>query len=70
MSFVLQVAGPQETWKAVGELERARPLQEATLCGDAMPAATPEWMLTHWTPVTAHWNVLTRLQPEDGRDAA
>ena len=70
LGFVLQVAGPQETWRAVGELERARLLQEATLCWDAMPAATREWMRTHRTPLAQHWNVLTRLQPEDVRDAA
>lgn len=70
LGFVLQVAGPQETWRAVGELERARLLQEATLCWDAMPAATREWMRTHRTPLAEHWNVLTRLQPEDVRDAA
>ena len=51
LGFVLQMAGlpvaeprtPETGW-ALGELERARLLEEATLCWDAMPAATRQWM--------------------------
>ena len=72
LGFVLQTGGV-ETPKivaAVRELERARLLQEATLCWDSMPAATREWMRVHRTPSAKHWNILTRLQSEDVDSAA
>jgi len=72
LGFVLQVAGvqTQEVLSALGELERARLLQEATLCWDSMPAPTREWIRTNRTTLARHWNVLTRLQPEDFQNAA
>jgi transcriptional regulator with XRE-family HTH domain len=72
LGFVLQTAGI-ETPKlvaAVRELERARLLQEATLCWDSMPAATREWMRVHRAPSAEHWNILTKLQTEDVDSAA
>ena len=67
LGFLLQVAGvdTQEASPAVRELEQARLLQEATLCWDSMPAPTREWMRANRTKLARHWNVLTRLQPED-----
>ncbi len=63
LGFVLQTAGVEtpKLMAAVSELERARLLQEATLCWDLMPAATREWMRANRTPSAEHWNVLTRL---------
>ena len=72
LGFLLQVAGvhKSESLSAVRELERARLLQEDTLCWDSMPAATREWMRANRTPLAEHWNVLTRLRAEDVHDAA
>ena len=72
LGFLLQVAGAEspEVLSAVRELERARLLQEATMCWDSMPPATREWMRANRTPLAKHWNVLTRLQTEDVHDAA
>ena len=62
--FVLQVAAVDTPGglMAVSELERARLLQEDTLCWDSMPAATREWMRANRAPLAEHWNVLTRLK--------
>jgi transcriptional regulator with XRE-family HTH domain len=72
LGFALQVAEVETTElsAAVHALERARLLQEATLCWDSMPAATREWMRTNRTPLAEHWNVLTSLQAEDVDNAA
>ena len=72
LGFVLQTAGVEtpELLAAVHELERARLLQEATLCWDSMPVATREWMRANRSPLAEHWNVLTRLQTEDVDSAA
>ena len=72
MGFLLQVAGVDtpDGRLAVRELERARLLEEDTLCWDGMPAATREWMRANRTPLAEHWNVLTRLRAEDVPDAA
>ena len=72
LGFLLQVAGVDTLGglSAVRELERARLLQEDTLCWDSMPAATREWMRANRTPLAEHWNVLTRLRAEDVHDAA
>jgi hypothetical protein len=56
--------------RALAELDPARLLAESTLCWDAMPAATRRWMREHRSPQAAHWNVVTRLWPEDLNDAA
>jgi transcriptional regulator with XRE-family HTH domain len=66
LGFLLQLAGVQtpEVLSAVGELERARLLQEATLCWDSMPAPIRKWMRVHRTKLARHWSVLTRLQPQ------
>ena len=72
LGFLLQVVGVDtlESLLAVRELERARLLQEDTLCWDSMPAATREWMRANRTPLAEHWNVLTRLRAEDVHNAA
>jgi len=72
LGFLLQVAGVDtpDGLVAVSELERARLLQEDTLCWDGMPAATREWMRANRTPLAEHWNVLTRLRAEDVHHAA
>jgi hypothetical protein len=72
LGFVLQAAGvkTQEILAAVGELDRSRLVEEATFCWDSMPQATREWIRQNRSALAAHWNILTRLQPQDGRDAA
>lgn len=64
LGFVLQVAAVDTPGglMAVSELERARLLQEDTLCWDSMPAVTREWMRSNRTPLAEHWNILTRLK--------
>jgi hypothetical protein len=72
LGFVLRTSGAEtpQLDAAVQQLEQARLLQESTLCWDSMPAATREWMRVNRTPLAEHWNVLTRLQPEDIGHAA
>ena len=72
LGFLLQVAGVDtlDGRSAVRELERARLLQEDTLCWDSMPAATRQWMRANRTLLAEHWNVLTRLRAEDVHSAA
>lgn len=72
LGFVLHVAAVDtaERLTAVRELERARLLQEDTLCWDSMPDATRAWMRANRTPLAEHWNVLTRLRSEDVHNAA
>lgn len=72
LGFVLQAASVDrpEFSAAVRELERARLLEEATLCWDSMPAATRGWLRTHRSPLAQHWNILTKLQTEDANNAA
>jgi transcriptional regulator with XRE-family HTH domain len=71
LGFLLQTAGTETPIiaAAVHELERARLLQEATLCWDSMPAAAREWMRVNRPPLAAHWNVVTTLRPEEPRRA-
>ncbi len=72
LGFVLQTAGVKtsEFSAAIRELERARLLQESTLCWDSMPKATRDWMRSNRPSLAQHWNVLTRLEPEDAHDGA
>ena len=72
LGFVFQVAGVNtpEGLSAVRDLERARLLQEDTLCWDSMPGATREWMRVNRTPLAQYWNVLTRMRVEDLLNAA
>jgi|SRR5579863_3097355 len=67
LGFLLQLAGAQtqEVLSAVQELEQARLLHEATLGWDSMPAPIRKWMRVNRTKLARHWNVLTRLRPED-----
>jgi transcriptional regulator with XRE-family HTH domain len=71
LGFVLQTAGAEtpELPAVVQELERARLLQEATLCWDSMPAAAREWMRVNRPVLAVHWNVVTTLRPEDSSHA-
>jgi transcriptional regulator with XRE-family HTH domain len=71
LGFLLQAAGVGTPGGrlAVRELDRARLLQEDTMCWDSMPAATREWMRANRTPLAEHWNVLTRLRAEDVHNA-
>jgi DNA-binding XRE family transcriptional regulator len=66
LGFVLQTAGVEgpEFSAAVNELERARLLQEDTLCWDAMPAATREWTRGNRSALAEHWNIVTMMEPE------
>jgi len=66
LGFVLQVSAvdTHEGLMATRELDRARLLQEDTLCWDSMPAATREWMRANRAPLAEYWNVLTRLRSE------
>jgi len=61
---------PSAMKRALEELDESRLLAESTLCWDSMPAATRRWMREHRSPRAAHWNVVTRLWPEDVSDAA
>ena len=72
LGFVLQTAGVEtpELKAAIHELERARLLQESTLCWDSMPAPTREWMRVNRSVLAEHWNVLTRSRAEDVDHAA
>ena len=72
LGFLLSIVSVETpaALSAVSELERARLLQEATLCWDSMPATTRIWMRENRTPMARHWNVLTRLQSEDAHNAA
>lgn len=67
LGFLLQTAaaGTPELEAAVRELERARLLEEATLCWDSMRATTREWMRVNRSPLAEHWNIVTTLGPED-----
>jgi len=67
LGFILEAAVKKapELSEAVEELRRARMLQEATLGWDSMPASTREWMRTNRPPLAEHWNVLTKLGPDD-----
>lgn len=71
LGFVLQAAGVEtpDHSAAVHELERARLLQEATLCWDSMPAATRDWIRLNRSPLAEHWNVLTTLEADGAGDA-
>ena len=71
LGFVLQTAGTEtpELLAVVQELERARLLQESTLCWDSMPAATREWMRVNRPALAVRWNVVTTLRPEDSSHA-
>jgi len=65
MGFIFREAAVDTVAGAIEELDRARLLQEATLCWDAMPAATRNWMRLNRSPSAAHWNILTRLRSDD-----
>ncbi len=71
MGFLFQAAGVEtsELTAAAHELERARLLEESTLCWDTMPAATREWVRANRSPLAKHWNVVTTLQPQDSHHA-
>ncbi|HYP07236.1 MAG TPA: hypothetical protein VER03_13470 [Bryobacteraceae bacterium] len=72
LGFVLQVAAidTAEGLTAARESERARLLQEDTLCRDSVPDATREWMRANRTPLAERRNVLTRLRSGDVHNAA
>ena len=71
MGLLLELAGAatEPMARAKGELEPARLLAEATFCWDSMPEATRRWMRQNRSPEALHWNVVTRLRPEDLFDA-
>jgi transcriptional regulator with XRE-family HTH domain len=64
LGFVLQVAAVDapDGLTARRDLERARLLQEDTLCWDSMPVATRGWMRANRAQLAEHWNILTRLK--------
>ncbi len=68
LGFLLEVSGVQipQFLTAIGDLKRARLLEESTLCWEAMPQAMREWVRTNRTPLAEYWNVLTTLKTEDG----
>ncbi len=63
LGFLLQVSGAQTPALlcALQQLERARLLEESTLCWDSMPHATREWIRSNRAPAAEHWNLLTTL---------
>ena len=72
MGFLLSVSRSQnpDLAAAVDALEKARLLDEATLCWNSMPTATRNWMRKHRSPLAKHWNVATMLQSEQSQHAA
>jgi hypothetical protein len=72
LGFLLQLAkgDTPELSAALHELERARLLQEATLCWESMPTATREWMRANRSSLAEHWNVLTKVDADDVNNAA
>ena len=72
LGFLLQLVGGDtpELSAALHELERARLLQEATLCWESMPTATREWMRANRSSLAEHWNVLTKVDADDVNNAA
>jgi len=66
LGFVLQAAAVKthSVLSAVGELDRARLLVEATLCWDTMPEATRGWMRQNRSTEAVYWNILTMLRRE------
>ena len=70
LGFVLEFGGVSspEGVAAVAELEQARLLREDSLCWDSMPGAVREWLRGNRSPLARHWNVLTRVGAEEGRD--
>jgi len=56
LGFLFQLADVDtpDGQQAVRELERARLLQQDTLCWDAMPAVTREWMRANRSHLAAH----------------
>jgi hypothetical protein len=67
MGFLIQLAVPSspEMQRALDELDEARLLAEATFRWDSMPPATRKWMRENRSSEAAHWNVVTRIRPED-----
>jgi hypothetical protein len=67
MGFLIQLVMPSspEMKRAMEELDEARLLAEATFCWDSMPAPTRQWMRENRSPEAAHWNVVTRMRPEE-----
>jgi len=53
--------------RAMEDLDEARLLAEATFCWDSMPASTRQWIRKHRSREAAHWNVVTRMRPEELR---
>ncbi len=72
MGFLFRVSDSTnlELATAVDALEKARLLEEATLCWDSMPLATRKWLRKHRPSLAEHWNLLTMLQQEQSRHAA
>jgi hypothetical protein len=67
MGFLIQLAVPSspEMQRALDELDEARLLAEATFRWDSMQPATRKWMRENRSSEAAHWNVVTRIRPED-----
>ncbi len=67
VGFVLQLAEGTSVGvaKAVAELERARLLQEDTLCWDSMRPKTRSVLRERRSELAAHWNVVTMLRTEE-----
>jgi transcriptional regulator with XRE-family HTH domain len=72
LGFLLQVSGAhtKQVLAAVRELERARLLEESTICWDEMPKAMQEWIRMNRTPLARHWNVLTTLSETEAKGGA
>jgi hypothetical protein len=77
LGFLTEVASalsrgaPAETAmkRTLKDLDQARLLAETTFCWDSMPASIRQWMRENRSAEAAHWNVLTRLMPEQLNDA-
>lgn len=72
LGFLLRVSSSKdsELTAAADALEKARLLEEATLCWDSMPLATRKWLSKHRSSLAKHWNLVTMLQQEQSQHAA
>ena len=72
LGFLLRVSSSNdsELTAAADALEKARLLEEATLCWDSMPLATRKWLSKHRSSLAKHWNLVTMLQQEQSQHAA
>ena len=68
LGFLVQLSNPAAEPAmrlALGELDKARLLAEATFCWDDMPDATRRWIRERRSPEAEHWNILSLMRSGD-----